>query len=357
MIRTVSSFRVAALFAALALVCLWTGAARCADQEQPATAAPKDDAPAAPAAEAADKPADTPKQSPQTKRPGKSKPADAAPIYVGAYSVDHEFQFVTDECMEILRTKRILFGSRSWGINLGKIMSSKDPKYALTWEPYNTPQISDQNRVLKPDVFDQPKIVHYIFQMDPRRWAYLDDFLRKDPWKFGSKIDAAFQSLYCGPKKEAEQMAAEYFPMLDKLVKDFPNVKFAIWTHPVSGDGLDHKGQEKPPESDWNIGGGDYSDAVVRRYYGKLPILDIRDIVSTLPDGKPCTFQYNGKTYRKMCPEYHIERGKADLIHANSPEGRERLAKGFILLLAKMFCADKMPPMETPKPEILQSRK
>ena len=36
------------------------------------------------------------------------------------------------------------------------------------------------------------------------------------------------------------------------------------------------------------------------------------------------------------------------------PEARERMGKGFILLLAKMFCADKLPTLDTPKPEILK---
>ena len=342
----------------LATACLLTGvlAWGCRAEDAPAPAATPSTAAGAPVAEDVKKPAPaTPR--PQAQPAGREKPAVPAPIYVGAYSVDHEFDLITDECMEIIRTKRILFASRSWGLNLGKVMGNKNKKYELVWDPYTKPQINAQERVLKPDVFDQPKIVHYVFQMDARRWAYMDDFLRKDPWKFGGKIDAAFQSLYCGPRREAQQMGEEYFPMLDKLVKDFPKVKFAIWTHPISGDGLDNKGQEKSPESDWNIGGGDYSEAVIRRYYGKLPILDILDIVSTDPDGKPCTFQYNGKAYRKMCPQYHIERGKADLIHPNSTEGRERLAKGFVLLLAKMFCADKLPPMETPKPVILQPKK
>jgi hypothetical protein len=30
------------------------------------------------------------------------------------------------------------------------------------------------------------------------------------------------------------------------------------------------------------------------------------------------------------------------------------MGKGFILLLTKMFCADKLPPLDTPKPEILK---
>ena len=66
---------------------------------------------------------------------------------------------------------------------------------------------------------------------------------------------------------------------------------------------------------------------------------------------RPCTFESNGKTYRKLCPEYNTNK---DLIHPNSPEARTRMGKGFILLLAKMFWADKLPPMDAPKPEILK---
>jgi len=288
---------------------------------------------------------------PSAKAKLRAKAAAKAPVYVGAYSVDHEFKFVTEECMEIIRSKRILFASRSWGLGLGTLMSRKDKKYEVIWESHRSERVTEKERILQADAFDQPKIVHYLFGAAPRRWAFMDDFLRKDPWKFGGKIDGCFQSLYCGPEREAKQMADEYFPMLDKLVKDFPNVRFAIFTHPVSADGTDRRGKKREAASAWNIGGGDYSDKVVRRYYGKVPILDMRDIVSTHPDGKPCTFEHNGKTYRKLCPEYTVNK---DLIHPSSPEARERMGKGFILLLAKMFCADKLPAMDTPKPEILK---
>ena len=289
---------------------------------------------------------------PSAKAKLRAKAAAKAPVYVGAYSVDHEFKFVTEECMEIIRSKKILFGSRSWGLGLGTLMARKDKKYEVVWESHSRERVNDKERVLQADAFDQPKIVHYVFDAVPRRWAFMDDFLRKAPWKFGGKIDGCFQSLYCGPEKEAQQMADEYFPMLEKLIRDCPKVRFAILTHPVSGDGPDMKGNHKDAASSWNIGGGDYSDQVVRRYYGKVPILDIRDIVSTHADGKPCTFKHNGKTYRKLCPEYNVKGG--DLIHPNTSEARERMGKGFILLLAKMFCADKLPAMDTPKPEILK---
>jgi len=55
------------------------------------------------------------------------KDAEAAknsePIYVGGYSVDHEYNIVTDECLKILSTKKILYGSRSWGLVIGSYVS------------------------------------------------------------------------------------------------------------------------------------------------------------------------------------------------------------------------------------------
>jgi hypothetical protein len=281
--------------------------------------------------------------------PGKAD--KACPIYVGAYSVEHEFQIVTPQCLAVIRGKRILFGSRSWGLGLGSYLGNKDKKYALAWESYSKERVNDKDRVLKPDVLNQPKIVHYLFDPVPNRWRFLEDFLRKDPWKFGPRIDGAFQSLYCLGIKETQQMADDYFPRLDRLAQDFPNIQFAVFTHPVSVAGIDRNGKPYEAASAWNIGGGDYSDQLVKRYYAKLPIFDIRDIVSTHPNGKPCTFVHKGKTYRSMCPEYNVNQ---DMIHPNTPEARDRVCKGFLILLTKMFCADRIPKLDTPRPEILK---
>jgi hypothetical protein len=297
---------------------------------------------------------DTRPASPPATQPAGKTDANAARLIVDAWSVDHEWEHVTDEVMNVIRSKKVLFGSRSWGLSIGTLIGAKDKKYALPWDS-RPGRVNDKDRLLEANALDQPKILHYVFDAVPRRWVYLDDFLRKDPWKFGGKIDGAFQFLYCGQGKECKQFEDEYFPILDKLVADYPKVKFAVATHHVSGEGNTPTGF-KDANSAWNIAGEDYSAAVIKKYYGKLPILDLRDIVSTHPDGKPCTFVYNGRTYRKMCPEYIIKNG--DQIHPNSPEGRERMGKGFILILAKMFCPEKFPPQPAaPLPEVLRQKK
>jgi hypothetical protein len=89
------------------------------------------------------------------------------------------------------------------GVGPRRDHGSKGQEIRLAWESHAAERVNDKQRVLKPDAFDQPKIIHYVFDMVPRRWAFMDDFLRNDPWKFGGKVDGSFQSLYRGQVKEA----------------------------------------------------------------------------------------------------------------------------------------------------------
>jgi hypothetical protein len=222
----------------------------------------------------------------------------------------------------------------------------------IKWEGGGKLRVTETERLLKADAFKEPKIINYIFDTADKRFTYMDDYLRKEPWKFGGKIDGVLQTLYyVGDRKDFQET---YFPMLDKEVKDFPNIKFAVATHNVNAVGTNPAGKVEKEDSAWNIRGGDYSDAVIKRYYGKLPIFDMRDIVSTKPDGTKAEFEKDGKKYRYMVREY--ARPDGDLIHPNSAEGTARLGKGFLILMAKMFCADKIPHdlPAGPKPEILK---
>jgi hypothetical protein len=279
-------------------------------------------------------------------------PKTPVPIYVGAWSVDHEFDLVTDECINIIRTKKILFGSRSWGVMIGTYFKRQtDPKYKLEWDSsYTRKRVNETEKVLPADLFTAPKIVNYIFDPVPKRWRYMDDFLRNDPWKFADKVDACFQSIYY--IHDVGTIDEDYFPVVDAWTRDFPKLKVAIFTHLISASGMDLRGNEQPEASEWNVRGGDYSEQVIKKYYGKLPIFDMRDIVSTHADGTVCSFVKDSKTYRKLCPEYNINK---DLIHPNTPEAIERLGKGFLIFLTKMFCADKIPASRvTPKPDTLK---
>jgi hypothetical protein len=282
------------------------------------------------------------------------------PIYVGAWSVDNEWKFVTPEVLKELGTKRILLGSRSWGQAIAGWVATnakaiKVERVRMPMEKTATEKIPVEKKleVVPADAFKEPKLLNYVFGVESDRFMHFDTYLRKDPWKFGSKIDGGLQALYyISDKKNLDE---SYFPVLDALVKDFPKIKFAIATHDINAVGkVVPTGKEEIAASNWNIRGGDYSEAVVRKYYGKLPIFDLRDIVSTRPDGTISSFVHtNGRTYRTMVREY--ARPDGDLIHANTEEGAARLGRGFLILLGKMFCPDKFPhdPKE-PKPKILK---
>ena len=239
-----------------------------------------------------------------------------------------------------------MYGSRSWGLVIAAYVSRQTN---ITWD--GNKRVTAKDKVLTAESFKDPKILNFIFDAVPKRWMYFDEFLRKEPWSFGKKVDGALQTLYYAGDRE--DMADSYFPVLDVLVKDFPKVKFAIATHDLNASGTNPSGKEVKEDSEWNIRGGDFNERVIKTYYGKLPIFDMSDIVSTRPDGTVCSFRKNGKTYRKMCREYCIEKG--DLIHPNTPEAQARLGKGFLILLTKMYCADKIKKnLNTPKPEILK---
>jgi hypothetical protein len=51
-----------------------------------------------------------------------------------------------------------------------------------------------------------------------------------------------------------------------------------------------------------------------------------------------------------MCPEYNVNK---DLIHPNTKQAKERVCKGFLILLTKMYCADRIRNLDTPRPEAL----
>jgi hypothetical protein len=248
-------------------------------------------------------------------------------IIVGAYQIDNDFYNITNECFDTLRTKRILFGSRSWGLNTVdglKALAKENPKYNLTIEQYRTD--SPSNQIIPNNTFDNPKLVQYVFDYWPteKRWQLFNDYIRNN----SNKIDFAFEYLYSSGLQDAQSMYYGYNSAFDSLRHDYPNINFAFATHHVS--------TMQTPNSTWNIQSKWYSDMVFEKYTGVVPILDIRDIVSTKPDGEICQFEYNGTTYRSLCPEYNNNSG--DGIHPSTPEAEKRLARGVFVLLSKVYC-------------------
>jgi lysophospholipase L1-like esterase len=76
-----------------------------------------------------------------------------------------------------------------------------------------------------------------------------------------------------------------------------------------------------------NVKKNQYNDLMIAKYKGKEPVVDIAAIESTKPDGSRNTYDYDGKTYYVMVPEYTYDGG-----HLNE-DGRKRVAAAFLVTL------------------------
>ena len=251
----------------------------------------------------------------------------AGDIIVGGYEVNHDFDGITDECLDLIRTKRILLGTRSIGLATmaGLRNLADDPKYSLTIEQYWIPN----GEIIPDDAFNDPKLVHFIYILTPleERWATFESYIRSNY----DKIDVAFLYLYATRYNEQYAMYDSYTPVFDSLRNDFPNINFAIATHTL--DTVASLGTKFNIIAKW------YSDTVIENYAGVVPIFDLGGIESTRSDDSICQFEYDGTLYRNMCQEYN-ENG--DTIHPDTEEAVERLGKGVFILLSKMFCEPQL---------------
>ena len=245
-------------------------------------------------------------------------------IIVGGYEVNHDFEDITDECLDLIRTKTILFGGRSISGNTTcglYFLAIKDPRYDLERVSYDV----QQGETIPEDAFDTPKLVHYSYSISPieGRWTTLDYYART----YYDKIDVAFQFLHSSYGNGPQDLFDDYTPVFDALVEDVPDIQFAIATHTLD--------TRTTADARFNFEGKWYSDKIKETYTGVVPIFDLGDIESTRADDSICEFEYDGTIYRRMCPEYNTNN---DYIHPNSEEARERLGKGIFVLLSKIFC-------------------
>jgi hypothetical protein len=255
----------------------------------------------------------------------------AGDIIVGGYEVNHDFDGITDECLDLIRTKRILLGTRSIGLvtMAGLRNLAEDPKYSLTTEQYWIPN----GDIIPDDTFNDPKLVHFIYILHPteERWATFESYIRSNY----DKVDVAMLYLYSCGYGEPYTLYEGYTTVFDSLRSDFPNINFVIATHPLD--------TVASPETRFNMDAKWYDDTVIENYAGVVPIFDIAGIESTRSDDSICQFEYDGTWYRMLCPEYNTN---GDRIHPNTEEAVERFGKGIFVLLSKMFCEQQPQPVE-----------
>lgn len=250
--------------------------------------------------------------------------APAAPAqapYVGASEADNEFHRVTLDDLAVIRQKKVLLGTRSFGLNLLNGLRSlkvDDQPVGLNVGRAVRNFIRDDPAQFPADVFDKHTVVHYHCSLNPtaKRIAEIDGFLRKDPWQFARVAEVVkleFSTVHPNVFKP-------YADTFDALRKDYPRIHFIIAT-----GGL-HPLPKEREEQSWA-----FSDLVLEHYRDKAPIYDWRSLLSTRADGTSV-----GKI---MVPEFNGRPAATpDLVHPNTPYIQERLAKAWIVLMWKLYC-------------------
>jgi len=253
------------------------------------------------------------------------------PLYVDSKAIKERFSTITAEDMDLLRSKKILFVSRSFGLNTFKgltALAKEDPKYTLlsSFQRFDVFKAGGDLGVIPADIFTKVSLVHQMATHYPfsKRIDEMDAVLRNEPHVFGKKVDVAF--LYFDNMTQPE-LFDHYAAKMDALRADFPGVKFIFSTSGFCG----------PSKAKENELGHQFSEKVRERYMGKVPLFDMGKILSD-----------DFRAGHVYCPEYSAD--PAD-VHPNLPAGEAMLAKGFLLVLRDAF-RSQAPDNASPLPKI-----
>jgi hypothetical protein len=248
---------------------------------------------------------------------------DSAPMYVDANAIKERFSTITDADMDMLRSKKILLLSQSFGLNTVsglQLLAKEDKKYDLLSSflrgtvpdfsntPTTAPAANAHWPPLTPDAFAQHNFVHCMITIWPftKRVDELDSLMRTPSFSWGKTVDVAMIYYHTGPTPAEFEY---YSKKMDALQADFPNVRFIYCASGVSG----------PKFADRNEKSFAFSELVRARYKGKAPLFDMGEILSD-----------DYRLGHVFLPEYSNDPAQ---LHPNLPAGEMALAKGFLLVL------------------------
>jgi PKD repeat protein len=255
---------------------------------------------------------------------GGAASAQDAP-YVGAYEADNFFSTITTNEMNVLRTKKILFLSRSFGINMVEGLArleAKNPVY-----DFNSSYVKYEVQTLglgtvETNAFAKYNFVHCMATYYPhtQRLIELSTLLRDPPYSFGTQVDVVMVDYHTA----TAALFDTYKSTMDSLQAEFPNVKFIYVTSGFSG---------------WqyaadNANSAAFGALVRNAYKGKVPLYDWGYILSN-----------DGGCGDVSCPENITD---PTGLHSDSPIGEERVGKAFLLMLRDLYfgsgCTNLAPP-------------
>lgn len=245
--------------------------------------------------------------------------------YVGAYETDNFFSTITSNEMAALRTKKILFLSRSFGLNLMNglaRMEAKNSMYDFNSSYIKYDVLNNGLSIVETNAFANYNFVHCMATYWPhtQRLIELNTLLRDPPYSFGNQVDVVMVFYHTA----TAALFDTYKNTMDSLRADFPNIKFIYVTSGLSG----------PQYNSNNTNSAAFGALVRAAYKGKVPLYDLGYILSN-----------DGGCGDVCCPENITD---PTGLHPDSPIGEERIGKAFLLMMRDLYfgsgCTNLAPP-------------
>lgn len=242
--------------------------------------------------------------------------AGAGAPYVDSKAVKERFDQITAADMDMLRQKKILFASRSFGLNLWtglNLLAKQDPKYDLvsSYQRYDVFKAGGDVGIIPPDAFQNKNFVHFMATHWPltKRIEEMNRLLTEPPREFGKTVDVVVIFYHtCLP-----EIYEPYTKAMAEWQAKFPKVRFIYVASGLSG----------PKYAKQNESSFAFGEKVRAELRGKVPVYDMGAILSDdFRDG------------HVFCPEYSSDPAE---LHPNLPAGEIMMAKGFLLVLKEAF--------------------
>lgn len=244
--------------------------------------------------------------------------------YVGAYEADNFFSTITSNEMSVLRTKKILFLSRSFGLNMRDGLTdlkNQNPMYDILNSYVNYDLLNNGLSIVETNAFSKYNFVHCMATYWPHttRLTELNTLMRDPPYAFGSQVDVVMVYWHYA----LESVFDTYTNTFDSLQADFPNAKFVY----VTAGFMDTNHVAE------NTASAAFSAKVRARYQGHAPLYDLGHILN------------NDTDLLGYLPEYSSDPAG---VHPNAPFAEQRMGKAFLLMLRDLYfgsgCTNMAPP-------------
>jgi hypothetical protein len=229
-----------------------------------------------------------------------------------------------------LAAKKIYFGHQSVGDNIVTGL-----REVLAKHPEITLRIQERAELATPA---GPSFVHSYVGTNEQPLSKNEAFANALRGKLRKNVDVAFFK-YCyvdvTESRDVVRLFQDYKQTMDDLKRQNPQVMFVHVTAPLTTIQTGWKASVKKmlgkPLGGYadNVKRNQFNDLIRKEYAEKEPLLDLAKFEATRMDGSQATFEYQGRKYLSLAPEYTDDGG-----HLNEV-GRKYIAEQLLIFLAE----------------------